>query len=159
MIKPEAKETILNLLDAEIEKEMQYREEELETLKGAAGASKENFKYLIELLEAKKALLQEGRKTLIEETIAETEIEANFEELEKLKKYAEYLKKEQEAKPDAREAILKTSINLSKEFYTIEEAAELLKVHSNTIRNNIKNGNLKALKIGLQWRIPRRELM
>lgn len=141
MIKPEAKETILKLLDAEIKK--QAKKEELEELQ--------------KLIEAKAEILGEGSKqrAAIEKSIA------NIKTIPEILKANELLEtiKPDALKEDAREALLKTSINLSKEFYTIEEAAELLKVHSNTIRNNIKNGNLKALKIGLQWRIPRRELI
>lgn len=141
MIKPEAKETILYLLDAEIKK--QTKKEELEELQ--------------KLIEAKAEILGEGSK---QRAAIEKSIE-NIKTIPAILKANELLEgiKPDALKEDAREALLKTSINLSKEFYTIEEAAELLKVHSNTIRNNIKNGNLKAFKIGLQWRIPRRELM
>lgn len=35
-----------------------------------------------------------------------------------------------------------------KKFYTIKEAAEILDVHENTIRNMIKSGELKSKKYG-----------
>lgn len=37
---------------------------------------------------------------------------------------------------------------------TIDEAAEYLKVSVNTIRNLIERGDLRAVKVGGQWRIP-----
>lgn len=54
---------------------------------------------------------------------------------------------------------LKTEgIQLSDEFYTIEELAKLLKVHKNTIRNGIKDGRIKAEKFGQQWRIRKKDI-
>jgi excisionase family DNA binding protein len=38
-------------------------------------------------------------------------------------------------------------------LYTIDEIAEILKVTQRTIYNYIKNGSLKAIKIGKYWRI------
>lgn len=48
---------------------------------------------------------------------------------------------------------------LSKPFYSIYEAAEVLGVHERTIRRHIKTGELKAGKIGRQWRISREALL
>jgi excisionase family DNA binding protein len=44
------------------------------------------------------------------------------------------------------------------ELLTIPEAAARLKVHSNTVRRLIKAGELKASKVGRQWRIQASEL-
>lgn len=41
------------------------------------------------------------------------------------------------------------------DFYTVEEVAEMLRVHINTIRNLIKNRKLKAIKVGVQVRISK----
>jgi predicted adenylyl cyclase CyaB len=46
----------------------------------------------------------------------------------------------------------------SQQYYTIREAADLLNVHWQTIRNNIKSGNLNAIKIGKTVRIPAQSL-
>lgn len=39
---------------------------------------------------------------------------------------------------------------------TVEEAAEVLRVHPNTIRALIKAGDLPARKVGVGWRISHR---
>ena len=44
---------------------------------------------------------------------------------------------------------------LTKLYYSMDEAAEILGVHRNTIKNRIKAGELQAVQIGRQWRIPR----
>lgn len=44
-------------------------------------------------------------------------------------------------------------INLNDEFYTIDELAEILKVDHRTIRRAIKRGDIKAMKVGKQYRI------
>lgn len=38
--------------------------------------------------------------------------------------------------------------------YTLEEVAAVLKVTRRTIYNYIKNGDLKAVKMGKYWRVP-----
>lgn len=38
-------------------------------------------------------------------------------------------------------------------LYTIEEAAEILPIHYQTIRRYIKNGRLQGRKIGAKWYI------
>jgi excisionase family DNA binding protein len=43
-------------------------------------------------------------------------------------------------------------------LYTIKEITEILKVSQRTIYNYIKNGNLKAVKIGKYWRIKKEDL-
>lgn len=50
-------------------------------------------------------------------------------------------------------------INLEDNFYTIEELAKILKVHPNTIRNNIKKGKINAKKYGEQWRIRKSDIL
>lgn len=50
-------------------------------------------------------------------------------------------------------------MNLKKPYYSIYEAADVLRVHERTIRNHIKSGDLKAGKIGRQWRISREALL
>lgn len=47
-----------------------------------------------------------------------------------------------------------------KEFvlYTVEEVREILKVTRRTLYNYIKNGDLKAIKIGKYWRIKKEDL-
>ena len=51
------------------------------------------------------------------------------------------------------------SIRLEDDFYTIEELAKILKVHPNTIRNNIKKGKIVAKKYGEQWRIRKSDIL
>jgi len=41
------------------------------------------------------------------------------------------------------------------EFYTVKHIAELLKVHWQTVLNYIKNGKLKAVKLGKGYRISK----
>ena len=47
---------------------------------------------------------------------------------------------------------------LTKLYYSMDEAAEVLSVHRNTIKNRIHAGELQAFRIGRQWRIPREAL-
>lgn len=49
-------------------------------------------------------------------------------------------------------------IELDKQFYTIQETADLLGVHHQTIRNWIRQGTLKAAKLGTHWRISAEEI-
>lgn len=48
--------------------------------------------------------------------------------------------------------------NKKEEFYTVEEIAELLKVHDRTIRREIQRGKLKKVMIGNSLRIRRDDL-
>lgn len=50
-------------------------------------------------------------------------------------------------------------LNLEKPYYSIYEAAEILGVHHNTIRNRIKDGTLEAGRVGWEWRISRAALL
>lgn len=43
-------------------------------------------------------------------------------------------------------------------LYTVKEITEILKVSQRTLYNYIKNGNLKAVKIGKYWRIKKEDL-
>tara|TARA_R110002096_G_scaffold425755_2_gene634712 strand:- start:3120 stop:3392 length:273 start_codon:yes stop_codon:yes gene_type:complete len=54
--------------------------------------------------------------------------------------------------------ILKPKEDLSNKRYSIKEAAELLKVIPLTIRNHIKNGNIKAERFGRKYYILHSEL-
>lgn len=49
--------------------------------------------------------------------------------------------------------------SLEDEFYSIDELAKILKVHERTIRNHIKNGEIKAKKYGNQWRIKKSDFL
>lgn len=47
---------------------------------------------------------------------------------------------------------------MEQKLYTIEEVAEILNLHHKTIRKYITNGDLRANKVGKQWRISGHEL-
>jgi excisionase family DNA binding protein len=47
---------------------------------------------------------------------------------------------------------------LSQDLYTVEQVAELLNLHVRTIRNFVRDGRLKAVRIGKQYRIAREDL-
>ena len=47
---------------------------------------------------------------------------------------------------------------MSKEFFTIFEAAALFSVSDRTVKNHIKSGKIAACKIGAQWRISAAEI-
>lgn len=49
-------------------------------------------------------------------------------------------------------------ISLEDEFYTIEELSKILKVEHKTIRRAIQRGEIKAMKIGKQWRIKKSDI-
>lgn len=49
-------------------------------------------------------------------------------------------------------------ISLEDEFYTIEELSKLLKVEHKTIRRAIQRGEIKAMKLGKQWRIKKSDI-
>ena len=53
---------------------------------------------------------------------------------------------------------LTTNIQLKDQFYTIEEVANILKVHHTTIRRAIKDDRLKAFKIGTKWLIKKEDI-
>lgn len=43
-------------------------------------------------------------------------------------------------------------------LYTLQEAADYLKVHYSTIYRWLQSGQLKARKVGTHWRVPQSEL-
>jgi excisionase family DNA binding protein len=47
---------------------------------------------------------------------------------------------------------------MSKELYSVEQVAERLSLHVKTIRNYVREGRLKAVRIGKQYRIAREDL-
>lgn len=47
---------------------------------------------------------------------------------------------------------------MENKFYTIDQVAEVLDIHHKTVRKFIKEGRLKANKIGKQWRISQVDL-
>ena len=53
---------------------------------------------------------------------------------------------------------LTTSDKLDDEFYTINEVADKLKVHHTTIRRAIKQGRIKAFKVGTKWLIKKEDI-
>lgn len=48
---------------------------------------------------------------------------------------------------------------MTEEVLTVEEAAQLLRLHVNTIRTRAESGDLPGWKIGGQWRFLRSALM
>ena len=44
------------------------------------------------------------------------------------------------------------------EFLTVEQVAELLQVHWQTVLNYIKSGKLKAIRLGKGYRIPKKAI-
>lgn len=49
-------------------------------------------------------------------------------------------------------------VSENNQFLTVEQVAELLQVHWQTILNYIKSGKLKAIKLGKGYRIDQKEL-
>lgn len=49
-------------------------------------------------------------------------------------------------------------IKMEEKFYTVEQIAEILGMHHKTIRKFIREGKLKANKLGKQWRISGHDL-
>jgi excisionase family DNA binding protein len=47
---------------------------------------------------------------------------------------------------------------MTEQLFTTDEAAELLKVHPETVRNWIRSGALAAIKVGRHWRVKRVDL-
>src|SRR5690606_41503039 len=50
------------------------------------------------------------------------------------------------------------SLGKDMEHYTVEQAARLLGLHVKTVRGYVRDGRLKAVKIGKQYRIAREDL-
>lgn len=49
-------------------------------------------------------------------------------------------------------------INMQQEMFTADEVAERLGLHVRTVRNYVRDGRLKAVRIGKQYRIARADL-
>ena len=47
---------------------------------------------------------------------------------------------------------------VNEKFYTVQEVADLLQIHWQSVLNYIKNGKLKALKLGKGYRISQEAL-
>jgi excisionase family DNA binding protein len=47
---------------------------------------------------------------------------------------------------------------MSEKYYTVEEIAELIKIHPKTIQRYIREGRLKANKVGKSWRVSGHDL-
>lgn len=47
---------------------------------------------------------------------------------------------------------------LERDFYTLQDVADLLGFHYNTIRRMIKSGELPAVKFGKAWRVRKTDL-
>jgi excisionase family DNA binding protein len=47
---------------------------------------------------------------------------------------------------------------LTRQFLTVKEVADLLKVGEVTVRHWIKGGELRAIDVGREWRIAPRDL-
>lgn len=47
---------------------------------------------------------------------------------------------------------------MSQELYSVEQVAEMLRLHVRTVRNYVRGGRLKAVRIGKQYRIAREDL-
>ncbi len=47
---------------------------------------------------------------------------------------------------------------MEQDLYTVEQVAELLNLHVKTVRNYVKEGRLKAVRIGKQYRIAGEDL-
>jgi excisionase family DNA binding protein len=47
---------------------------------------------------------------------------------------------------------------MGNDIYSVEQVAELLGLHVRTVRNYVRDGRLKAVKIGKQYRIARADL-
>jgi excisionase family DNA binding protein len=47
---------------------------------------------------------------------------------------------------------------MSQELYSVEQVADLLGLHVRTVRNYVRDGRLKAVRIGKQYRIAREDV-
>ena len=47
---------------------------------------------------------------------------------------------------------------MPQDLYSVEQVADLLNLHVRTVRNYVREGRLKAVKIGKQYRIAREDL-
>jgi len=49
-------------------------------------------------------------------------------------------------------------MDMDQELYSVEQVASLLNLHVRTVRNYVREGRLKAVRIGKQYRIARQDL-
>jgi excisionase family DNA binding protein len=47
---------------------------------------------------------------------------------------------------------------MKEKYYTVDEIAELIKIHPKTIQRYIREGRLKATKVGKSWRVSGHDL-
>lgn len=47
---------------------------------------------------------------------------------------------------------------MSEKYYTVDEISELLKIHPKTVQRYIREGKLKAAKVGKSWRVSGHDL-
>ena len=47
---------------------------------------------------------------------------------------------------------------MTEKYYTVDEIAELIKIHPKTIQRYIREGRLKATKVGKSWRVSGHDL-
>src|ERR1700686_1986813 len=47
---------------------------------------------------------------------------------------------------------------MPQDLYSVEQVADLLNLHVRTVRNYVRDGRLKAVRIGKQYRIAREDL-
>ena len=48
-------------------------------------------------------------------------------------------------------------INNSYEYFTVKEISIILKITEETVREKLRNKNIKGIKIGRQWRILKKD--
>jgi excisionase family DNA binding protein len=48
--------------------------------------------------------------------------------------------------------------NNSEKYFTVDEIAELIKIHPKTLRRYIREGRLRATKVGKSWRVSGHDL-
>lgn len=47
---------------------------------------------------------------------------------------------------------------MSNKYYTVDEIAEMIKIHPKTVQRYIREGRLKATKVGKSWRVSGHDL-
>ncbi|MHA1330914.1 MAG: helix-turn-helix domain-containing protein [Candidatus Hodarchaeales archaeon] len=71
--------------------------------------------------------------------------------------FLELIEKVRKLPPERRKALIEYIESLTKEFYTLNDIAELLGLNWRTVQRYVKDGRIKAIKVGRQWRIPAEE--
>lgn len=49
-------------------------------------------------------------------------------------------------------------MNMKKKTYTVKEVAEVLAYHRGTVKEFLRKGKIKGLKVGNQWRVTEDEI-